>query len=250
MNDVTIILSGYKRPYTLKQQYLAIKNQTHKNIDIILWINLVDGVSFDHDILNSCNTIISKNNYGVWGRFGIALNARTPYVNIIDDDTIPGNRWIENCLNTISKQNGVITTRGVLMNDGKDKLYPFPGSYVAHGWCNPNEEILQVDMGCHSWFTHKDILKSFWLHSPSPTPLNYGEDMHLSFIAQKHFNLGTYVAPHPINNMDLWGSIPETANKYGSDAMAISWDGHANNGMNVYWNSMRQSGYKIVKELS
>ena len=249
MNDVTILLSGYKRPYSLLEQYNAIKNQSYKNIDLALWINEVDGITFNEDVLSACKTIKSNDNYGVWGRFALALNFPTQYICIIDDDTIPGSRWIENCLNTHSSYNGIITTRGVLMNGGKDSLYPLPESYTAHGWCNQNEEVVQVDMGCHCWFFDKNILRAFWASMPNSLPMNYGEDMHLSFVAQKHFGLGTYVAPHPKNDVEMWGSNPKTGEKYGSDENAISWSNKANYGMRTYWNYMRNNGYKIVKEL-
>lgn len=249
MSDVTVLLSGYKRPYSLAEQYNAVKNQTYKNIDIVLWINDYPGITFDEDILSVCKTIRSTDNYGVWGRFALALNFRTKYVCIIDDDTIPGCKWIENCINTISKHNGIITTRGVLMNPGKDSLYPAPESYTAHGWCNQNEEPVRVDMGCHCWFFERDLLRSFWKHMPQDTPMNYGEDMHLSFVAQLNHGLGTYVAPHPKDDKQMWGSNPKTGESYGSDENAISWSNQANSGMRAYWNFMRQSGYKTVSEL-
>lgn len=73
--------------------------------------------------------------------------------------------------------------------------------------------------------------------------------MHLSFVAQQYFNLGTYVAPHPKNNIDLWGSQPDKANIYGIDSVAVSWNDEANYGMNKYWNFMRENGYKIIEEI-
>jgi len=249
MNDVTVLLSGYKRPYSLIEQFNAVKNQTHKNIDIVLWINKVKDIEFDKDILDICKTIVSTENYGVWGRFALALNFPTKYICVIDDDTIPGCEWIENCLDTISKNRGIITTRGVLMNHGKDHLYPLPESYTAHGWCNQNEKPVRVDMGCHCWFFEKDILRSFWASMPQNIPMNYGEDMHLSFVAQMNHDLGTYVAPHPKNNVNMWGSNPKTGEDYGSDENAISWNNQANSGMRAYWNFMRNNGYKIVSEL-
>jgi glycosyltransferase involved in cell wall biosynthesis len=249
MKDITVILSGYKRGKYLREQYEAIKNQTHKNIDILLWINLIDEIKeFDPDIVNNCCSIVSNTNYGVWGRFAIALNAKSKYINIIDDDTIPHKKWLENCLETISKQNGVLTTRGIIMDKENNHLYPMPQSYTAHGWCNPNKNILQVDMGCHSWFFDKQLLRGFWANMPDIIPMNYGEDMHLSFIAQKCFSLGTFIPPHPKNNIDLWGSDPERASKYGSDESAISWSNQANMGMNKYWNYIRQNSYKILSE--
>jgi cellulose synthase/poly-beta-1,6-N-acetylglucosamine synthase-like glycosyltransferase len=250
MNEVTVILSGYKRLYALEQQYEAILNQSIKS-DLFFWTNLTENsLQIPQYIIDNCYSVISNSNFGVWGRFAIALNVVTPYVCIIDDDTIPGSRWIENCLNTIKQYNGIITTRGVKMNNNKDKSYPMPESYTAHGWCNPNEDVLQVDMGCHCWFFNKNILRAFWGEMPETIPMNYGEDMHLSYVAQKYFGLGTYVAPHPVDNLDLWGSMPDTAQKYGTDSAAISWNNEANIGMNRYWNFIRNNGYKILGELS
>lgn len=243
---ITVILSGYKRPHTCLEQYNAIKSQTVKDIEIMFWANLVDDkLKFPKEVVDNCQSIVSNANYGVWGRFALALNARTPYVCIIDDDTIPGKKWLENCLNTINNHQGVITTRGVIANKGKEKEYPGPGSYEAYGWGNPNENTVQVDMGCHSWFFHKDILRAFWAEAPSVLPMNYGEDMHLSYVAQKHFGLGTYVPPHPINDLSMWGSQPHTGKEYGEDSVAISWNHQANMGMRDYWNYILDNGYKL-----
>jgi len=251
MNLVTVILSGYKRIYALEEQLAAIKNQSFKDIDIFFWVNLVNNEhsgNIPQNIINECHSVISNTNFGVWGRFALAINAQTPYICIIDDDTIPGSRWIENCLDTISKHNGVITTRGVVMDKEHNNTYPMPQSYKAHGWCCPNEEVMQVDMGCHCWFFPKNILRAYWAEMPETIPMNYGEDMHLSYIAQKYFDMGTYVAPHPVNEKEMWGSMPDTANKYGTDASAISWNNQANMGMNQYWNFIRNNGYKILAD--
>jgi hypothetical protein len=45
--------------------------------------------------------------------------------------------------------------------------------------------------------------------------------MAFSAMLQKN-GIKTYVPPHPKDNKDLWGSNPETANKYGSEASGIS----------------------------
>ena len=246
---ITVILSGYKRPYTLKSQYDAINNQTVKPESIMLWVNIVDDIhQYPEEVINNCESIVSNGNYGVWGRFAMALNAKTDYVCIIDDDTIPGEQWLENCLNTINIQDGILSTRGVIANKDYDRMYPAPQSYHAVGWCNPNEETTRVDMGCHSWFFAKPILRAFWAEMPLQIPMNYGEDMHLSYVAQKHFGLFTYVPPHPKDNLKLWGSMPDTASKYGQDKAAISWNPEANLGMNTYWNFIRNNGYKTVAD--
>jgi glycosyltransferase involved in cell wall biosynthesis len=247
--SVTFVLSGFKRPHTLIEQYTAIINQTFKDFEIILWINQISNdIQFDREVINSCKTIISNADYGSWGRFTAALNARTKYVCVIDDDTIPGKKWLENCFDTLKTHYGILSTRGALMNADYDLQYPAPNSYQAIGWCSQNEKTTRVDMGCHSWFFEKTWLRGFFAEMPDIFPMRYGEDTHLSYAVKKHFDINTYVPPHPKNNLDLWGSMPDTATKYGEEPVAISMDYHANIGMNRYWNYVRQNGYGIVAE--
>jgi hypothetical protein len=246
---ITVILSGYKRPYTLESQYEAITKQTVQPESVMLWVNIVDDINrYPESVINNCESFVSNGNYGTWGRFSVALNARTDYVCIIDDDTIPGEQWLENCVNTFNAQNGILSTRGIISDKEHDRTYPAPQSYKAVGWCNPNEEITRVDMGCQSWFFPKPVLRAFWAEMPAMNPMNYGEDTHLSYVAQKYFGLNTYIPPHPKDNMKLWGSMPDTALKYGEDSSAISWSAEANAGMNRYWNFVRDNGYKIMAD--
>lgn len=245
--SVTVVLSGFKRPHVLKQQFEAIKKQTIGEVPIMLWVNLVDqNIKFDNEILNSCQTILSNTDYGSWGRFCIALNASTEYVCVIDDDTIPGSKWLENCFQTMKTHRGVLSTRGVIADRIYDLEYPAPRSYTPIGWCNPNNEVMRVDMGCHSWFIEKDWLRAFWMEMPLTIPKRYGEDTHMSYVVKKHFGLNTYVPPHPKDDIEMWGSMPETAIKYGEEPVAISMDYHANIGMNKYWNFVRSNGYNIM----
>lgn len=246
--SVTFIMNGFRRPHTLREQFFAIQNQTIKEFEILLWINQVDNVKFDTDIINSCKTIVSNTDFGSWGRFVAALNARTKYVCVIDDDTIPGTRWLENCYNTMKTHPGVLSTRGALMNKDHDLKYPMPESYQAIGWCSANENVTRVDMGCHSWFFEKSWLRAFFAEMPENFPMRYGEDTHLSYAVKKHFDINSYVPPHPSGNKDLWGSMPETALRYGEEPVAISMDYYANVGMNKYWNFVRQAGHPIVAE--
>ena len=57
-------------------------------------------------------------NYGVWARFAFALNSTSDYVCVFDDDTIPSEKWFENCINCIENENnGLYGTIGVTFND-------------------------------------------------------------------------------------------------------------------------------------
>ena len=76
--SITVVLNGFKRPHTLKEQYAALKQQTVQDFEIMLWINLTNSLSleFDQNIINECHSVIANTDYGSWGRFAMALNCQ------------------------------------------------------------------------------------------------------------------------------------------------------------------------------
>ena len=101
--DVDVVLSAYKRPQVLAQQFEAIKNQTLKPRRIFLYQDAVKvgekKIVLDEKILKQLDGYeIAAENGGVWKRFEYASKKTlSPYVCVFDDDTIPGQRWLENC---------------------------------------------------------------------------------------------------------------------------------------------------------
>ena len=160
--DVTVILNTYKRPHTLRQQYEAVVGQSCAPAEVFVWQNHpdygqgveVDPSTFDEDVLDRCVTVNSVNtNFGVWGRFAFALNARTTYVCVLDDDTIPGARWLENCLETMRTHRGLLGAVGIVHED--------TASFAEHrrvGWCAPNQNVEAVDYVGHAWFFEREWL--------------------------------------------------------------------------------------------
>lgn len=213
---ITAVLNGFKRPELLKTQIEALNNQTNKPESIMLWQN--KGVEFESNI---SNTLIHANcnyNFGVWARFAYALNARTEYVCIFDDDTIPGNAWFENCFNTIREYDGLLGAIGVIYLNGKTYT-PF----VRHGWAVPNDKTELVDIVGHAWFFRREWLSLFWRELPPiESSIFVGEDIHFSAMLKKHAGINTYVPPHPLSNKEMWGSLPQYANMYGVDESSIS----------------------------
>jgi hypothetical protein len=218
---ITVILNGYRRPHTLKAQMAALGQQTVPPQSVMFWQNKDSDEKFDYSLLQSCLVTVSNANFGVWARFAYALNATTEYVCVLDDDTIPGSKWLENCLDTIEKQEGLLGAIGVVF---KDENYI---NYDRHGWANPNEEIKQVDIVGHSWFFKREWLGAFWREAPVPESRICGEDMHFSYSIQKYLGLGTFVPPHPKDDQEMWGSNPSLAFQYGVDKNAISVNHHA-----------------------
>ena len=215
--EVTVILNTYKRLTNLPKQFEALNSQTVKPTAIFIWHNQGDE-EFPKEFLTKA--LVSQNNfnYGVWARFAFALNARTEYICIFDDDTIPGKKWLENCLSTMKKHEGLLGTRGLKFRS-KSRYTP----NNDYGWNNPSHETEKVDIVGHSWFFKREWLETFWRELP---PKDFssiaGEDIHFSYTLQKYLGLNTYVPPHPPNDFDLWGSQPKLASALGNDIEAIS----------------------------
>ena len=81
---VTVVLNGYKRGQHLETQLEAIKKQTLRPKEIMLWQNA--GQDFNPEIAGKTTWASCNKNFGVWARFAYALNAKTEYVCVCDDD--------------------------------------------------------------------------------------------------------------------------------------------------------------------
>jgi hypothetical protein len=244
--DITVILNGYKRPHVLKEQYEAVIAQTMKPKEIMFWHNHSDlSAQFDKDVIDKTVAFQGNSNLGVWARFAYALMAKTKYVCILDDDTIPGNRWLENCYVHNKTNRGLYGTVGIVFNS----TMGYDGPHYRVGWPSANDKLERADIVGHSWFFEKELLTAFWRELPDPKFVRCGEDIHFSYVLQKYMGLETYVPPHPKNDLSLWGSQPDKAWKYGTELVAIS--NPATNGglsMNEYVMLARKNGYRFVKE--
>jgi O-antigen biosynthesis protein len=213
MSVVTVILTAYRRPGLLREQLEAVRFQTLTPAEVWLWANepnrdvraVVDGLAFDRVVTSS------RNDY-VHARFALALTARTEFVAVFDDDTLPGWRWLENCATTFHRTPGILGTAGVRL---WDEGYAHRS---VHGWHDPKPETIEVDLVGHAWF-----LKTEWVHHlfsvPAVTGTN-GEDIELSARAWRRGDIRTFCPPHPPDDRSLWGSLRGLA--WGDDAVALS----------------------------
>lgn len=254
---ITVILNGYRRPENLNEQIEALNNGTIKPSEILFWYNN-PGEEFDvnYEIGEKYPGVYGNYNFGVWSRFYFAMNASNPYICIFDDDTIPGRRWLENCITTMEKKEGLLGTVGLLY---LNPLNPTHSSYYEHylrfGWPSGgnNEEIVQVDLVGHSWFFKREWLSYFVRELPDPKYNTCGEDMHFSYMLQKYGGINTYVPPHPADNKELWGSIK--GDTYGGDSVSL-WESNqpSSNGvpfktlMNQFFREQRLKGWRLVNE--
>lgn len=211
--DITVILNCYRRPYNLKMQVDAIKSQSIKPVQIWLWINHHDdNKHFDPSSLGVDRIFKNDFNWKFYGRFAAALLADTEYVALYDDDTIPGQRWHENCLETMKTHEGIMGSAGIILKSNR---------YLNHdrcGWPTQNREITEVDLVGHSWFFKREWLRYLW--QEKPVTWDNGEDIQFGFMAKIHGGIPTYCPPHPPEDKDLHGSV--LGNELGIDDKATS----------------------------
>jgi hypothetical protein len=127
------------------------------------------------------------------------MMARTKYVALFDDDTIPGPNWFKNCHETNKTHNGILVGNGISVHSDK-----YVGRTLV-GWTTQNEEVIEVDLGGHAWFFESDWLKYLWMEEPFT--LENGEDIQFSYCAQKYGNIRTYCPPHPKNDITMFSSL-------------------------------------------
>lgn len=210
-SKITTILTGYNRPHILDEQIESIRSQTIPSSEIWLWYN-----QSDHDASKFSGKVdkeaICNHNFKFFGRFAFSMLAQTEYIAIFDDDTIPGKKWFENCLNCMKTHPGIYGTAGIVLHG--DFYHP----HTKIGWASPRPHITEVDLVGHAWFFKKSTLSNMW--KEEPYSYDNGEDIHFSFTSQKYAGVKTYVPPHPNEDSEMWGSLKGVA--YGSGPEA-SW---------------------------
>ena len=243
---ISVILTVYARPQNLDLQIEAIQNQTIPPDEIIIVLDKNQKIDFDIKKYEQFQIVQFHKNVGVWGRFSIALLTRNPYICVFDDDTIPGSKWFENCLNTYKKVDGLLGTVGVLFKHG---VLNYEYSKRI-GWPSANEAIQKVDIVGHSWFFKRKHIEYFWQNTSDHSKFKRsGEDIHFSYILKKTIGLETFVPPHPDKDRDMWGSLPEYAKQFGSDENALSNEVFSTLRMSEYMKKVRKDGFVFSSEL-
>jgi hypothetical protein len=219
MSEIITVLNVYRRTKNLQEQVDSIRNQTIKS-KIWIWVNYhEDNFGHNYDKYKVDCVINSSINFKYHGRFTCGLLAKSDFLAYFDDDTIPGNRWFENCLSTIELaeknnfENPILGSAGVVLHSPKYQYH------TRVGWPSMNDKPTIVDLVGHAWFFKKSTLKYLWYEDP--ISLENGEDIQLSYLVNKYAKGGiTICPPHPRDDICMWGSTK--ANELGIDSVASS----------------------------
>jgi hypothetical protein len=254
---ITALLNGYRRTENLDRQIEALRQQTVIPTDVMIWHNRPGpDKEFNMGVSGISRSAYCNVNLGVWARFAYALNAKTDFVCVFDDDTIPGPRWFENCLATMAQKEALLGTIGLLYDNPPQPLSPEVSYYnklQKIGWNAVNNNApVEVDLVGHAWFFKRSWLSLFWRELPDPKFEFCGEDMHFSFMLQKYLGIPTFVPPHPPDQKDLWGSVQ---GQLGVDDNSL-WEKNAADAsgtpfrlaLNDFFIQQRRKGWKLVNE--
>lgn len=219
---VTAIMTVFRRGGNFEEQVNAVLGQSKSVDKVIVVENGMDKAIRLRD--DRILYIRSEANLGVWLRFSIALMAETDYVWILDDDFVPGIRWLENVFRTEERTGtALFGSRGIIFNSKHNYL-----EYEEVGTHNPNERAMQVDIVGHNWVIKREYLGDFWGAYSKAFPSRFaGEDIHVSFALQSSQGIKTVVPPHPRENPELWGEKPtiEIIDGTGQEALSRSPEG-------------------------
>ena len=221
---ISVILTAWMRPQYLEEQVERVLNQSVPPWEIVLWYNQPpkrfgflerkQRVSFKND--RHVKKIICDHNFGIVPRFALAACLEGEYVCIFDDDTMPGERWFENCLQYVDSQKSLLGTIGLRYLSRDEVKGEMKTEKPRMGWEGMNKEIEFVDLVGHSWFFRRQWAPNFW--DEEPLLRTFGEDIHFCSMLQRH-GIRAACPPHPENDRSLWGSVkPE----WGVDRVAIS----------------------------
>ena len=205
-DEITVILTVWKRPH-LEKQLNAVLKQTKKPYQVWIYQNESHfDIEVDEEYKKAFNISIIQSkdiNFKFHGRFALPLLADTEYSVVFDDDTIPGHRWLENCLDTSKRNNCAVVTRGLVIENGFEDQQEQCIRAIGDG--RPVEEEMEVDLGGHSWFFKTDWCKYMW--RDRPFTWDNGEDIHFSAACQIYGGIKCFVPKMPANDKSLWGDL-------------------------------------------
>ena len=245
-DEITVIISLWKRN-NYEAQLNHIVNQTKRPYQIWIYQNEshID-VYIPDKIKQKYNISIIQSqdiNFKFYGRFAIALLCDTEYVAIFDDDTLPGNKWLESCMNTSKKYNAMVGARGAILNTDLSNETPLNQPYVKSiGSCDGiflSSDTKVAFLG-HCWFAKTCWIQNLW--RDPPFSWDNGEDIHLAAACQIYEGIDSIVPKMPENDKSLWGDCYP---QLGSDEHA-SWK--RNNHNDTRYQSMRywySRGWKL-----
>lgn len=178
----SVIIPSFRRHENIPLIVKRLKESTIKPTKILIWNDndeppgkYLNPDDFDDDveIVNS-----NTNRWCTWAGFMMAFCFDTDFVAVVDDDTLPGRKWFEFCLNNIGCGKQIFSGFGIKLVSNK---YDDRKAWFSR--VSKEVNFVKVDMAGQSYFFPKDAIIPLFTMRP---PFWYNNvDLHFSFMARK-----------------------------------------------------------------
>jgi hypothetical protein len=218
--EYSLILGVYRGTQSVQMIIDAVQRMTIPPSQIFIWVNTDPSSRCDVRSDSASVTVITADrNLGCHARFSAVALCDTDYVMVLDDDTVPGRRWAENCFMSMpAAQEGILGTRGIIL----EREAYWPHRVIGAG--KNSDSVGQCDLCGHCWFFKRETYR--YLVREIPFSRDTGEDIQLSACAAMEGVL-TYCPPHPDGKEEQWGSIlPQLGMMSGRISTSLSTEEH------------------------
>lgn len=180
--DATLVLSYHNRPQLAEQHLRYVFAQSVAPAALMAWINPGDAAlpATVTTALENAFTIHPKYDMGPWMRWAVASQAYTEYVIVLDDDCMPGPKWIERAIERLSRgdQHDVVSAAGeVFSADAWDAIR------LVGPQAPPSQEV-QADVGTGGWVMRTETARIIAATPRASEMLSTG--MHIAACVQAH----------------------------------------------------------------
>lgn len=205
--DVAALISTLSRQSYLRFQFDALGSASAFPGSVWVLVNADGQSAQDEETLNSVEvqTVRVKQNLGPWFRFTLANDIPAEYILILDDDCVPGDKWLESALDRLKKAASVeefalVCCGGRVFTDAND-----PSKFTEYGPENPNATEQIVDEGVKGWLFHRSLIEIFLAYPRTSSLVGWG--MHFSAACQEQ-GIPTILLPCDNEDPAQWGHIP------------------------------------------
>lgn len=229
--NVTIILNVFHRKSLCNQLHAWISQEPAPPLEIWVMAWKSDLADHFHKVVQAFQAMARSRgirlhwmegdyNFRYYGRFQLALQARSKYVLVSDDDMIPGKKYL-GILHSVAANGprGIYGSIGWVypfVNDtGVQDNYRSGGLYLRDpNKCIEVEYLLPVDCICSLWFLERDWIGQLW--NVPPSTHRTGEDFTLSHVVRRQLGFGSYVVPVDVDDIHTYGDTTHDLSEGGT----------------------------------
>lgn len=245
------VITLWKRKEYFAEQLKAIHDQSIPPIGVIVILNDKSITSEYVKSIDQGIQVIDSDINSLYTRWFAGYLSDAEYVNVFDDDVIPGSDWIMNALRVCDQYNALVGSAGRIYNKNGHKDFfelVTPNSETTKNkFVNCSHSDVYCDWICNSYFFKTEWISSILKDLRYKHTQKTFDDIQLSVSLQMYAGVNCIVPYQPIEHKNLWGSLKS---EYGNDDHAIwktNQDDHFK-GRKKYIEELIFKGYKNIRD--